>query len=367
MTTLADFGFCRLRRKLYFRGIAVKSTLPLLLFLALAGPGCISPIKTDSSVSVTGPVTAHVIAEIPPKSSCPLMAMRVEPGEAATIAVIDVDGLLVNQNVTGPFASGENPVDLFREKLDAVAADAKVCAVVLRLNSPGGAVTATDIMWRELQNFRARTHKPVVVCLMDYGCSGAYYLATAGDLIVAHPTTLTGGIGVVFNSYNLRDSMGTLGILPQIIKSGTNIDMGAVTQALSPEMRKLLQSVGDDLHKRFRDIVITYRPGVTQQETTFDGRIFTAQQALDLKLIDRIGYLDDAIALARDMARQPNAQVVLYHRGNDPARTPYATTPNHPLQCSLFPFSIPGLDRSRLPAFLYLWQPDPTLIRLGGF
>ena len=123
-------------------------------------------------------------------------------------------------------------------------------------------MTATDIMWRELHNFRASTHKPVVVCLMDYGCSGAYYLATAGNMIVAHPTTLTGGIGVVFNSYNLRDTMGPSASFRRPSRAGANIDMGTVTTSLPPEVKKMLQSVGDDLHNRFRDIVVRARPGV---------------------------------------------------------------------------------------------------------
>jgi protease IV len=350
------------------QGVDLKCTLPLFLCLTLAGTGCIGPIKTDSRIAVDGfpPVKAQLSVDVPAKNTGPLVAMPVESGDAAAIAVVDVDGLLVNQNITGPYASGENPVDLFRERLDAVAANNRVCAVVLRINSPGGSVTATDIMWRELLNFKAKTNKKVVVCLMDYGCSGGYYLATAGDFIVAHPTTLTGGIGVVFNSYNTRDSMGLVGMIPQIIKSGENIDMGAVTDSLPKEVRKMLQSVGDDLHRRFRKIVVDYRPGVVQDETTFDGRIFTSQQALERKLIDHIGYLPEAIATAKQLARQPAAQVIFYHRENDPARTPYATSPNQPLQHSLLPLNLPGLDRSRLPAFLYLWQPDPTLIRLGG-
>jgi protease IV len=345
----------------------LKSTLPLLLCLTLAGTGCVGPIKTDSRISMDGPVTAHLTGELPPKNNAgPLVAMRVEKGDAARIAIVDVDGLLVNQNITGPYSNGENPVDLFRERLDAIKCDPRVCAVVVRLNSPGGSVTATDIMWWELHNFRNVTHLPVVVCLMDYGCSGAYYLATAGNIIVAHPTTITGGIGVVFNSYNLRDFMGTVSIVPQTIKSGPNIDMGSVTDILPPEVRKMLQAFGDELHKQFREIVVRSRPGVNQDEATFDGRIFTAKQALERKLIDRIGYLDTAIAAAREISGQAKAQVVLFHRDNDPARTPYATSANQPLQNSIFPFAVPGLDRSRLPAFLYLWQPDPTLIRMGG-
>ena len=100
--------------------------------------------------------------------------------------------------------------------------------------------------------------------------------------------------------------------------------------------------------------------------TIFDGRVFTAQQALERRLIDRIGYLNDALDAARQLACQPCAQAVMFHRASDLARTPYAITPNTPIQSTLFPVSIPGFERSRLPTFLYLWQPDPTLERLGG-
>ena len=89
-------------------------------------------------------------------------------------------------------------------------------------------------MFRDLHQFKKVIRKPVVVCMMDLCCSGAYYVATQGDVILAHPTTITGGIGVVFNSYNLRDLMGTFSIIPQIIKSGEYIDMGAVTGACRP-------------------------------------------------------------------------------------------------------------------------------------
>jgi protease-4 len=346
----------------------LKSTLPLLLCVIFAQAGCLGTIKTDSQVALNYPVTGRLTAEVllPSRNTCPLVPMRVEAGDGPKIVIIDVDGLLVNQNAIGPYSDGDNPVDLFRERLDAIVADGNVCGVVLRLNSPGGSVTATDIMWRELRSFREATHLPVVTCLMDHGCSGAYYLATASDVIVAHPTTITGGIGVVFNSYNLRDLMGAFSIIPQTIKSGPNIDMGTVSNALPDEVRAMLQSVGNDLHQRFREIVVRSRPGVNMDPSTFDGRVFTAQQAKDRKLIDHIGYLDDAIAAAKNMAHQPRAPAFVFHRENDPARTPYATSPNQPLPHLNLPISIPGLERSRLPTFLYLWQPDPTLIRIGG-
>jgi protease IV len=344
----------------------------LLGVLLLGTAGCLRPIRTDSRVTVDGPVQVRATAELEPKNNAgPLVEMPVAGGGhgdgGPKVAVVDVDGLLLNQNLTGPYSQGENPVDLFREKLDRAAADPAVCAVVLRLNSPGGGVAATDVMWRQLQSFRARTGRPVVACLLDLGTGGAYYLATASDLIVASPLTVTGGIGVVLNLYNLQDLMNSFSISSQSVKGGKNIDMGSQAQPLTPETRRLLQAMADEFHGHFRAVVRQQRARVDPADgTTFDGRVFTARQALERNLVDRIGYLEEATAAARELAGQPGARAVLFHRCNDPARTPYAITPNVPLHTSLLPVSVPGLERSRLPTFLYLWQLDPTLERLGG-
>jgi protease-4 len=351
----------------------MRQVLPLVV-LSLGVVGCVRPLKlvTDSRVAVEGPVTARVTAEVAPTSNTgPVVEMPVDGSGGscaeAKVALVDVDGLLLNQNMTGPYSAGENPVDLFRERLDAAGTDPAVCALVVRINSPGGAVAATDIMWRDLQAWRARTRRPVVACLLDLATGGAYYLATASDRIVAHPMTVTGGIGVVLNLYNLEDFMGGLRIVPQPIKAGKNIDTGTMTGPLSNEAKRLLQGMADEFHDRFKEVVRQQRPNVDLADgKTFDGRVFTASQALRRGLIDEVGYLEDAIALARNAAGQPGARVVMLHRSNDRARTLYATTPNTPLQASLFPVSLPGAERSRLPTFLYLWQADPTLERLSG-
>ena len=222
------------------------------------------------------------------------------------------------------------------------------------------------MMWRELKAFRAKTNRPVVACLLDLGTGGFYYLATAADLIVAHPTTITGGIGVIWNSYNLRDLMAQQNIIPQPIKAGTNIDMGSMNSTLSPEAKISLQKMADEFHLRFKGVVKEARPGLKDPGTTFDGRVFTASEALERGLVDRIGYLDDAVSMARDMARLNQARVVLYRRRHDDANSPFAITSNTPLQNQFLPLSLPGLDRSRLPTFLYLWQPEPTMEKLGG-
>jgi protease-4 len=161
--------------------------------------------------------------------------------------------------------------------------------------------------------------------------------------------------------------MNAFNIRMQSVKAGPKVDLGNITKALKPEDAALLKEMANEFYDRFREVVLQQRKQVDATlKTTFDGRVFTASQALKLGLIDRIGYLGEALDMARELACQPTATAVLFHRCNDVARTPYATTPNVPLQASLIPFSVPGADRYRLPTFLYLWQPDPTLLRLSG-
>lgn len=283
------------------------------------------------------------------------------------VAVIDVDGLLVNSDTTGWGSWGENPVSLFRERLDAIERHEQVRAVVLRINSPGGGVTATDIMWRDLMAFRKRTNLPVVACLMDVAAGGGYYLATGADQIIAHPTSVTGAIGCILNVYNLQDLMAQFNILGVPIKAGNNIDLGSPIRPLEDDQRHLLQTMADEFHDRFRRVVQERRPVVDHAlNSTFDGRVFTAGQARDLGLVDEIGYFDNAVGAATRLAGVPNAELVFFHRPGDAALSPYASTPNTPLQKTLIPLSVPGLDRSRLPSFLYLWQIEPTTESLSG-
>jgi protease-4 len=338
----------------------------LLILLALGTSGCFHPFK--ATLHVDGPVYGDMYHN---NNYRPIVPMPVEDaachGKGPHIAIVDVDGLLLNTNLTGPYSSGDNPVDVFREKLDAAQADPCGVALVVRINSPGGSVAATDMMWRELQAFRRKTQRPVVACLMDLGCGGAYYLATASDLIIAHPTTVTGGVGVVLNLYNFEDTMNVVNLTDQSIKAGANIDLGSHLKALPDEAKKLLQEMADELHHRFQAVVRCRREGpVAVDEKALDGRVFLASKALTYGLVDHIGYLPDALAAARELAHQPHAGAVLLHREGDVGRTPFATTPNIPFQASLLPFSMPGLERSKLPTFLYLWQPDPTLERLSG-
>lgn len=345
------------------------------LGIATLCAGCKHPIQTvmsgnlftESRVFSENHVVSEneVVIHTPPvQNAGPLLEMHVmgSPTCSKRVALIDVDGLLINEERVGLYSLGHNPVALFREQLDYIANHSEFCGVVIRIHSPGGGVTATDIMARDLAAFKSRTGLPVVACLMDVATGGAYYLATEADQIVAHPTTLTGGVGVILNLYNLQDTLQQFNIIPQTVKSGENIDAGSPIKPLSPKSEERLKEIANGFHQRFIAKVQAERPltaGLDKRE--FDGRIFVAPEAKALGLVDQIGYLDDAVAIAGGTEGHSDVCAVMLHRRNDSARSPYDISPNTPLQRSLIPFDIPGFSRSRLPAFMYLWQPDPSL------
>lgn len=333
----------------------------LIALLALSAAACCRPLEVITK--------GTFLADVPPVlDRGPLCEVIVEAGSGeGRVAIIDVDGLLLNTDMVGVYSLGENPVATFREKLKRVEADRCVSAVVLRINSPGGGATASDVMWHELVTFKSRRSIPVVACLMDVGAGGGYLLASAADYILAHPTSVTGGVGVILNLYNLQDTMAQFNVLSQSVRAGENIDLGSSAKLLTPEDRALLQQMADEFHARFRATVVEARPQANLDPAIdLDGRVFTAKQALERGLIDEVGYLDDAIERARALAGGAAGSVVLLRRHGDAGRTAYAVSPNVPQQGNLLPFSIPGLDRSRMPTFMYLWQPEPTMFRLGG-
>ncbi len=274
------------------------------------------------------------------------------------VAIIPIDGPMLNK--TRGTGLGDNPVGLFREQLDAVAATPGVCVLVLRINSAGGSVTATEIMAGELRRFKARTGLPVIACLMDVGTGGAYYLAAEADLVTAYPTTVTGGIGVVLNLYNMQEAMATANVLGQSIKSGENIDMGSDTHALSEDAQLMLQAMADDFRLRFIEAVRRARPALASApETAFDGRVMTGGQAVELGFVDRLSTLPEVLDTARQTVGRPEAPAYLFVRREEQLRSIYGTPYGNLAIGEINPLSIPGLKRSELPLFLYMWQPNP--------
>ncbi len=289
----------------------------------------------------------------------PLREKTVEGTGAPKILLLDLSGVL-SEVPTVSIGQAPPRVPLLarvREELTKAERDETVRALVVKINSPGGTATASDILYRELSAFKARRNIPVVAALMEVAASGGYYVALAADTIVAHPTTVTGSIGVMMLTVNAEGLLRRVGVAPLTIKSGAKKDMGSPFRGLSEEERKIFQAVIDHLHRRFVALIAQARklPEATVRELA-DGRIFTAEQARTLGLVDQVGYLEDALAAARAAAKVSEARVVMYHRPREYRATIYATTPAaEPLETSLAQLSSLLLGPG--PRFLYLWWP----------
>jgi len=286
----------------------------------------------------------------------PLQEKVLEGEGKNKILLIDIEGVITSdrkQSFSG-FESGPDPVARVKEELDKAAEDEKIKAVILKINSPGGTVTASDIIYREILKYKEKCGNAVIACLLDTAASGGYYVANAADMIIAHPTTVTGSIGVIAMKFNVKGLMNKLGVTEETIKSGDKKDILSPFRAITDEEKKLMQDIIDSLYLQFLTVVDQGRKELTLDEIRplADGRIFTAQQALKAKLIDATGYLDDAIKAAKEKSGIDEARVITYHR-------PAAYKNNIYSQATI---NILGLDgrgfgEYQPVQFMYLWNP----------
>lgn len=306
-----------------------------------------------------GPIT-FVVGVTPGDQTLTSTTVRSERGAGLSkVAIVDVSGMLMNASRPGLLREGENPVSLLQEKLDAAAGDGSVRAIILRLNTPGGTVTASDVMYREVLRFKERTGKPVVVLMMDVAASGGYYLACAGDHLVAYPTTVTGSIGVIVQTVSVKQGLSWIGISTEAITSGPNKEAGSPLSELKDEHRAILRGLVDDFYGRFTQVVREHRPGLDADRfaTLTDGRVFSGLQAAEAGLVDQVGDLDDAFAKAKSLAGLSAADLILYHRPLSYVGSPYAAAPpiNTGTQINLHAPDLPLGETSA--GFYYLWQP----------
>jgi protease-4 len=274
------------------------------------------------------------------------------------IVIVDVTGLIIDQDRPGLLRPGENPVSRFAESLRKAADDSRVRGLLVRINSPGGGVTATDVMYRELLRYKEKTGRPVVILMADVAASGGYYLACGGDEIVAHPTTITGSIGVIVQTFNFSEGMHKIGIKADAITSGPNKAMGSPFEPMSPEQRALLQGLVDEFYASFLGVVEKRRPQLAAEDMKWilDGRVITGRQAAEVGAIDRVGDLDTAYEAVKARAGIARARLVKYHRPIEYVGSAYSTAPAAGTQVNLLQLNLAGLDLDQ-PGFYYLWDP----------
>ena len=205
------------------------------------------------------------------------------------------------------------------EKIKRARKDPSVKGMLLSIDSPGGGVTASDILYEKVRQFRSETGRPVVASLMNVAASGGYYVACAADKIVAHRTTITGSIGVMIPLYNASALLKKIGISTETVSSGPFKDIASPWVEKDEEQRKkerkILQSLIDEMYETFVEAVAEGRDmEVAKVRGLADGKIYTAEQALKHGLIDGIGYRDDALDVLKELAGIREAHVVKYER-----------------------------------------------------
>ncbi len=288
----------------------------------------------------------------------PLVETVIYGDSGPKIALIDIDGVISEQAEESEFLEPgrEGMLARVREQLERARDDASVKALLLRINSPGGSVTGSDILHQEVLRFKRDRGIPVVAHLLGVAASGGYYVAMAADEVIAQPTTVTGSIGVIFIGLNFSGLMQKIGVADQTLKAGDQKDAGSWLRPMKPAERANLQAVLDDMHARFKQVVVAGRPRLDAGRVAAlaDGRIFSADQALANGLVDALGDLEQTVAATQRRAGLASSRVVIYHRPREYRQNLYTRAPALPRALRLElapPLALPR------PGFLDLWAP----------
>ena len=271
------------------------------------------------------------------------------------IALIPIQGTILGESGPNLFGVSLDMVKRVKDQMKRAQEDPKVRGIVLQIDSPGGSVTASDILHREVQKVREGEMK-VVVLMGDLCASGGYYVAVAAEKIYAHPTTLTGSIGAIIAGLDLSELMEEFGVKENVVKSAPVKDILSSTRPMTDEERRILQGVVDEAHRRFVRLVAEGR-SLTEEELSgsTDGRIFLAPEAKERGLIDEIGYLEDAVDGAKALAGISEARVIRYRKQPGLAEVLLGVQARKEAR-----EIVPGLPvrlADHAPRLLYLWNP----------
>ncbi|MFW6236785.1 MAG: signal peptide peptidase SppA [Desulfosudaceae bacterium] len=297
-----------------------------------------------------------------PDAADPLQECVLQGEGPDKIALLNINGVISDKTETD-IMSRDHP-SLLQEimaRMDLAEKDPAVKALVLKINSPGGTITASDIIYNRLMAYKQATGNPIVVSMMDVAASGGYYVALPADRILAHPTTVTGSVGVIFMRPKVYDLMDKIGLGVSVRTSGRNKDMGSPFREITEEEAAVFKKMIRDMGDRFVQKVKQHRqPTPADLESIATARIFSAAGALEAELIDRVGYLEEALTEARNLAGlSDDASVITYRRTRYTNDTIYNTLSSR----SEGPRpSLVNIDLLRdLPGFrtgfYYLWWP----------
>lgn len=285
------------------------------------------------------------------------------------ILVLDISGIISIQDSGGGFL-GVTPgmVVALKDRIEAAKENPNIRAIILRVDSPGGGVTASDVIYKEILDLKEELDVPIVAMMEDVAASGGLYVAMAADEIYAFPTAITGSIGVITILPSFEELGEKVGVEMRVIKSGVNKDLGSPWRKLTDEERKIFQDMIDRMYARFTGVILDSRgkKGLTKEQLAqfADGRVLDAMRAAELNLIDGVCYMDDVIEKTMKLAGIEDAEIVSYEYPGSYRGNIYATAPApRPMmqggtEINLFKMDT-GLGAA-LPndtRFMYLWLP----------
>jgi protease-4 len=248
---------------------------------------------------------------------------------SSKIAVVTVDGIISGQTVD---QAGNNLIDVIQAQLDRAKDDHRVKAVIMKVDSPGGEVLASDEIYREIKDFQKDSGKPVICSMGSLAASGGYYISSPCRWIVANDLTITGSIGVILHTWNYRGLMDKFGVQPEVFKSGKFKDMLSgerETNDIPPEERVMVQGLINETYQKFKGVVAAGRDAAHEKNlkegrplsldwTNYaDGRVLSGNQAYDLGFVDEIGDFQDAVDRAQQIAGIRDANLIEYRERYD--------------------------------------------------
>jgi len=281
----------------------------IVLFLAVCGSMFVNLLLFGALVGMKGSSVASV--RTLQEREFDEVVLRDGGSGKGKIAVIPLAGV-ISHGAAGSL--GDDLVEDFKLALDQAQKDPEVKAIVISVDSPGGEITASDVLYNSLGLFSKS--KPSVVYFNSLGASGAYYMACGSSYIMCNATTFTGSIGVIISTLNYRDLFGKIGLQSVVFKSGKFKDMLNGGREMSPEEQAYVQSLVMQSYDRFVGIVARAR-GLDEKELregVADGRILSGTDAFAAKLVNQLGYIEDAYAKARELGGVPEAKIVRYKR-----------------------------------------------------
>ncbi len=291
-----------------------------------------------------------------PSYNQPITEQVLEEGKTdQKVLIINIDGVLNDEPKKGLLATAPSVMDSVIMQLRKAEKDDKIVAVLLKINSPGGGVTVSDILYHELLEFKKRSKKKLYVQMMSLTASGGVYISMAADHIQAHPSTITGSVGVISITADISGTMDKIGAKVNVYKTGDNKDMGSPFREASESDKQAFQSMVQTMVERFY-VLVEQRNELSEEQMAVlkTAKVVTGTEAKKLGLVDSIGYLSDATKHACELGEAKDCKVVSYRYSKNENATTYSPSMqsfDNPASLNLI--DLPLAESLKLPAGVY--------------